>query len=125
MNTIPKYLITICSIILFTSTSFASAPEKTEPRDSHYVLLFKWKAGAPTTAIEQMDALWHGLADKVEGLKSYELIKLTTGEYDHIVVLTFASEAAKKAYHDHKDHARIVGIGSEIVERFFSFSYLK
>ncbi|MEQ9378175.1 MAG: Dabb family protein [Imperialibacter sp.] len=125
MKTIAKYLITICSIILFTSTSFASASEKTEPGDLYYVLLFKWKTDAPIGAIEEVDTLWHGLVDNVEGLKGYELIELTTGDYDHMVVLIFASEAAKKAYHDHKDHARIAAIGPEIVERFSSFSYLK
>lgn len=76
-----------------------------------HVVLFKFKAEAPSSAIEEIEQAFASLPSKISEISAFEWGTNNSPEgldkgFTHGFILTFASEADRDAYLPHPDHKR-------------------
>lgn len=116
--------VTICLLLLtFNSLHAQVNPENSGDRSLYHVLLFTWKEGTTKKQINEIKHLWKGLVKEVDGFESFEMNEVITENFDHVVILRFASKVAMETYIEHKDHKKLAEVGPAIVEGFSEFDY--
>ena len=121
-----KYLLVVTPFVFLLSiTEWWYDSAFSESGQLYYVLLFKWKSEVKQAQIAEIDRLWAGLTEKIDGFECYEMNDLVSGDYDQVVVLRFTSQAVYQHYKAHQDHRRISELGPSLVEKFSEFSYWK
>ncbi|MGE0590600.1 MAG: Dabb family protein [Cyclobacteriaceae bacterium] len=121
MKSMIRYLV---PVMLAASVSCVSSTSANNRQLTH-VLLFKWKPEVTDARIMVLGDLWKDLNTEIGGFEQYELYRVQSGGYDHVVVLGFDSETAYHEYVNHERHLKIAELGKDMVDQFYSYSYWK
>jgi len=113
-------------ILLLTAIVSIKALEALpEKRDQtlHHVLLLKWKPGVSPEQVREVKEVLAGLTSKVDGFTACDIIEITAGDYDHVAILKFKSDAAMSEYQAHEDHQKLESEGPRLLESVLEFDY--
>lgn len=89
----------------------------------HHVLLFKWKSSVSQAQVREVKETLTRLTSKVDGFTGCEIIEITSGDYDHVAILKFNSDAAMAEYQAHEDHQNLVQESPRLIESFLEYDY--
>jgi hypothetical protein len=123
----PRYLTIIC--LLFISTIVIASCNKTSHEAVpvlHRLILVKYKAEVTDAQIEEGKQVFLGLKEKVPGMLdvifAQDLKFNRKKPYTHVLLLSFSSEEAMKAYEEHPDH-KALQKEPNLIENFFMMDY--
>ncbi len=100
---------------LLTLHTVLNAQQHTTSQLLRHVVMFGWKAGTDTTAINTIVTVFKGLPSKIDLIKSFEYGTNNSPEglnkgLTHCFLVTFSSEADRDAYIVHPAHKAFVGM---------------
>ena len=125
-----KNLNKIVVLFLFVSgiviTSCNKPAQETSPV-LHRLFLIKYKPEITQAQIDEGVQTFYGLKEKVPGMLDVMFAKdikfNRERQFTHVMILSFNSEEAMKAYEEHPDHKAIAKTGPAMIENFFSMDY--
>ena len=117
----------LLALILISSYTVNAQKDKQQPVLRH-VVMFGWKPGTDTAAIDKVVTAFGNLKHKIKLIKAYEWginnspENLNNG-LTHCFVLTFKSEADRDAYLIHPDHKAFVAVLSPAPDKVTVVDY--
>ncbi|PXA05062.1 stress protein [Coraliomargarita sinensis] len=93
-----------------------------------HLLLIQFKDNATTEQIDEVEALFRAIPDKVDGVVSTEwgLNDSPEGKnknFTHAVLMDFADEAGRHNYLPHPEHEALKAVFKPLVEDIIVFDY--
>lgn len=95
------------------------------PKYHHRIIFIKWNDDITNSQLDKIKDLWSSLPKRVSGFESFEINKLDSAEYDHMVILKFESMKSYNSYLKHKDRKRLLKTSSHLICKKTEFQYWK
>ena len=124
MKTI-KFKTGILLLFIFASSYSYSQNNETEGNSLQHVLLFKWVDKVDLEAKNEVLTLFKNLPNKIEGFESTNVYKVdnSSGKFDIIIIMKFATQEALDVYQEHPDHNRVKEIAPSLLSGFGEVDY--
>ena len=116
----------LVALLLLATIGYSQNNESNE-KVLHHVLLFQWSVDHDKNTKAEVLSLFEGLPSKIKGLKSFEILDVTSssGNFDSVLIFQFSSEEALEIYQEHPDHLRVKEIAPPLLSGFSEYDYWK
>jgi len=128
MKSCNPFIILSTSFLFFAMNVFAAAKEPQSHRTLQHVVSFKFKDGASSAQIENVEKAFVALKGKIPEIISLEWGTNNSPEglnkgFTHCFIVTFKDEKGRSAYLPHPEHKAFVKILKPILDDVFVIDF--